>query len=66
MKALSARERILLCMLFMLQYQLGSDPYNNFLLPMRQFLEQTTNTNCGKVRRVFLKSAEQYISEIYK
>ncbi|KAF4524932.1 hypothetical protein B566_EDAN013894 [Ephemera danica] len=48
------------------EYQLGTDPYNNFLLPMRNYLDQTTNTNCGKVRRVFLKSAEKYISEIYR
>lgn len=47
------------------QYQLDSDPFNNFLLPMKHYLDQTANTNCGKVRRIFLKSAEQYINEIY-
>ncbi|XP_059473831.1 glucoside xylosyltransferase 1 [Neocloeon triangulifer] len=47
------------------EYQLGTDPYRNLLLPLRHYLEETSDTNCGKVRRLFLKSAEQFINAIY-
>uniref|UniRef100_A0A1B6HKJ2 UDP-D-xylose:beta-D-glucoside alpha-1,3-D-xylosyltransferase n=1 Tax=Homalodisca liturata TaxID=320908 RepID=A0A1B6HKJ2_9HEMI len=44
------------------EYQLGSDPYSNLLLTMENGLDQTSHTNCGKVRHVLTKNLHKYIS----
>ncbi|XP_075236780.1 glucoside xylosyltransferase 1 shams [Lycorma delicatula] len=37
------------------EYQLMTDAYENLLLPMKSYLDQTSHTNCGKLRHVFTK-----------
>nr|CAD7432499.1 unnamed protein product [Timema monikensis] len=45
------------------QYQLGTDPYSNLYLPMRNYLDFTAATNCGKVRHIFLKKMQSYFQK---
>nr|CAD7412337.1 unnamed protein product [Timema cristinae] len=44
-------------------YQLGTDPYSNLYLPMRNYLDFTAATNCGKVRHIFLKKMQSYFQK---
>lgn len=39
-----------------------TDPYENLLLPMKSYLEQTTHTACGKLHNVFTKHMEVVIT----
>lgn len=43
------------------EYTLGSDPYLNLFLPMRNYLEVTGSSNCGKVQHIFTKTIEKYL-----
>uniref|UniRef100_A0A1B6CX52 UDP-D-xylose:beta-D-glucoside alpha-1,3-D-xylosyltransferase n=2 Tax=Clastoptera arizonana TaxID=38151 RepID=A0A1B6CX52_9HEMI len=45
------------------EFQLGSDVYENFLLPLESYLDQTTDTNCGKVRKIFTKNIQHLIEQ---
>nr|CAD7458281.1 unnamed protein product [Timema tahoe] len=44
-------------------YQLGTDPYSNLYLPMRNYLDLTAATNCGKVRHIFMKKMQSYFQK---
>ncbi|RZF32027.1 hypothetical protein LSTR_LSTR007105 [Laodelphax striatellus] len=40
------------------EYQLPMDPFENLLLPMKSYLAQTTQSNCGKESTIFTKQLE--------
>lgn len=44
------------------EYQLNTDPYENFLLPMKNYLSLEDSSNCGKVLGAFLVQPELHIS----
>jgi len=49
----------------LLQYQLGTDLYVNLFLTMRNYLELTTSTNCGKIQHIFTKAMQHFIQKTY-
>ena len=47
----------------MQEYQLNTDPYENFLVPMKNYLLTEDKSNCGKVLRIFTKLPELYLDK---
>ncbi|XP_021916719.1 glucoside xylosyltransferase 2 isoform X2 [Zootermopsis nevadensis] len=45
--------------------ELGSDPYTNLFLTTRNYLEQTTSTNCGKIQHIFTQAMQHFIQKTY-
>ncbi|XP_054289330.1 glucoside xylosyltransferase 1-like isoform X1 [Macrosteles quadrilineatus] len=45
------------------EYQLGTDAYQNLLLPLENRLDATSHTNCGKVRNIFTKNLHLYLAK---
>ena len=45
----------------MLEYQLGTDPYDNLLMPMRNYLALEDSSNCGRVWKVFIVQPEIHL-----
>ncbi|XP_063233315.1 glucoside xylosyltransferase 1 isoform X2 [Bacillus rossius redtenbacheri] len=43
------------------EYQLGSDQYANLYLPMKNYLESTAATNCGKLQPVFTRNMQRFL-----
>ncbi|GLH01971.1 Uncharacterized protein GBIM_08026 [Gryllus bimaculatus] len=46
------------------EYQLGTDLYMNLYMPMKNYLDLTSSSNCGKVRHIFTKSVEKIIQKV--
>lgn len=47
------------------EYQLGTDLYVNLFSTMRNYLELTTSTNCGKIQHIFTKAMQHFIQKTY-
>lgn len=47
------------------EYQLGTDLYVNLFLTIRNYLELTTSTNCGKIQHIFTKAMQHFIQKTY-
>ncbi|KAL7302747.1 hypothetical protein TKK_0004794 [Trichogramma kaykai] len=46
----------------MQEYQINTDPYENLLIPMRNYLLLGNSSNCGKVWRAFIVQPELHLS----
>ncbi|XP_069677720.1 glucoside xylosyltransferase 1 isoform X2 [Periplaneta americana] len=45
--------------------ELGIDSYVNLFLTIRNYLELTTSSNCGKIQHIFTKAMQQFIPDSY-
>ncbi|KAJ1527227.1 hypothetical protein ONE63_008754 [Megalurothrips usitatus] len=43
------------------EYQLGTDLHRYLELPLNAYLEETTHTNCGRIKSIFVEAMEKYI-----
>ncbi|XP_012286010.1 glucoside xylosyltransferase 1 [Orussus abietinus] len=44
------------------EYRLDTDPFENLLVPMRNYLSSEDKLNCGKVSKVFIIQPEKHLS----
>ncbi|XP_034943589.1 glucoside xylosyltransferase 1 [Chelonus insularis] len=44
------------------EYQFNTDKFENLFVPMQNYLMMEDNSNCGKVRKVFIKQPELHLS----
>ncbi|CAH0390577.1 unnamed protein product [Bemisia tabaci] len=50
------------------EYQLGTDPFQNLMLPMQNNLDaaDVSSTNCGKIRHVYLKNLATFFQQKFR